>query len=122
MNKLSTRALIAAAAVAFGGAASAGQTFNVPLNQPGEASTMTGGAPNMLTHNEIWAPMPAPVVVYSDVDTTVLGAGPVITYPAPVVTYGYNYDFRGSASNNSSVPDRAGELSTITNGQPNLLP
>ncbi|MDB5956916.1 hypothetical protein [Ramlibacter sp.] len=79
MNKpLLSRALVVAAVVAVAGVAQA-ETFNSPM-QAGEASTMTGGAPNMLTSNDpsysysydMGGPLPAPVV-----DSTVLGAGPM---------------------------------------------
>jgi len=50
----------------------AAATFNTPT-RAGEASTMTSGAPNLLTTNESVATLPAPVVT----DTTVLGAGPI---------------------------------------------
>ena len=113
MNKPSL--MIAAAAMAFAGLASA-QTFDVPVHQPGEASTMTRGAPNQLTTNQ--GPLPAPVVIYESVDTTVLGAGPVVVYgTVPRV-----HDFHGSATNWSSVPDRAGEATTINGGAPNMVP
>lgn len=114
MNKPSY--LIAAAAMAFAGLASAGQTFDSPVHQPGEASTMTMGAPNLLTQNPPQYHWPAPVV--DSVDTTVLGAG---SYNNPVHSQG-RFDFHGSASNDSSVPDRAGELSTISGGVPNMMP
>ena len=120
MNKPST--LIAAAALAFVGFASA-QTFDVPVHQPGEASTMTMGAPNQLTQN--YAPLPAPVVVYESVDTTVLGAPPVVIYDSAdttVLAGPGHVDFHGSATNWSSVPDRAGELSTMNGGAPNMVP
>lgn len=50
---------------------SAAATFDSPT-RAGEASTMTGGAPNMLTDNEHVATVPPSVIV----DTTTLGAGP----------------------------------------------
>jgi hypothetical protein len=48
----------------------AAATFDSPT-RAGEMSTMTSGAPNMVTTNEEFATLPAPVV-----DTTSLGAGP----------------------------------------------
>lgn len=126
MNKPSfTRGLIAVAALTCAGIASAGATFDVPYHQAGEASTMTMGAPNMLTQNS--TPMPAPVIVDGNVDTAVLGAAPVeyttTIYPsAPVVRHGWGSGWHGSATNQSSVPDRAGELSTISGGVPNMVP
>ncbi|HEY0420922.1 MAG TPA: hypothetical protein VGC80_15510 [Acetobacteraceae bacterium] len=95
MNKpLLSRALVVAAVVAVAGVAQA-VTFNSPT-QAGEASTMTHGAPNMLTENnpswsssssyDMGGPLPAPVV-----DSTILGAGPVydttVLGGPPTVTY-----------------------------------
>ena len=80
MNKtLISRTLVVAAVVAVAGVAQA-ETFNSPT-QAGEASTMTHGAPNLLTTNtpsysysyDLGGPLPAPVV-----DSTILGAGPVM--------------------------------------------
>ena len=51
----------------------AAATFDVPT-RAGEASTMTSGAPNLVTTNERVAVLPAPVVMPQP--TTVLGAGP----------------------------------------------
>ena len=93
MNKpLLSRALVVAAVVAVAGVAQA-ETFNSPT-QAGEASTMTNGAPNMVTDNnpaysysyDLGGPLPAPVV-----DSTILGAGPVVDTTVlggpPTVTY-----------------------------------
>jgi hypothetical protein len=132
MNKsLLSRALVAAAVVAAAGIAQA-ETFNVP-QQAGEASTMTMGAPNQLTTNTpapsyVWsAPVTGTVVVPSY--TTVMGGAPVITtydYPSTVSVNptwnAWTYDFHGSASNTTSVPDRAGEASNFVNGVPNAMP
>jgi hypothetical protein len=49
----------------------AAATFDSPT-RAGEMSTMTAGAPNMLTDNQNVASVPPPLVV----DTTALGAGP----------------------------------------------
>jgi hypothetical protein len=49
----------------------AAATFNSPT-RAGEMSTMTSGAPNLVTNNESVASVPPPLVV----DTTSLGAGP----------------------------------------------
>ena len=97
MNKpLLSRALVVAAVVAVAGVAGVAQaeTFNSPT-QAGEASTMTHGAPNMVTENNPWnsysysydmgGPLPAPVV-----DSTILGAGPV--YDTTVLGAGPVYD------------------------------
>ena len=152
MNKpLLSRALVVAAAVAVAGIAQA-ETFNTPT-QAGEASTMTHGAPNLLTTNtpsysysyDLGGPLPAPVV-----DSTVLGAGPMVgdttvlgapgvvyetttVYPSSVyVQPNTNWDYgmyyggagmeHGGATATSPVPDRAGEASTIVNGVPNAAP
>jgi hypothetical protein len=138
-----SRALVVAAVVAVAGVANA-ETFDSPVNQAGEASTMTNGQPNMVTNNIGY---PAPVTgttiigVNPSLDTTVLGGPPSMTtetvtvYPSQVYVqpnsnWGYyqvhpmmmNRDGLGSASATSPIPDRAGEASTIVNGVPNLLP
>lgn len=138
MNKPSlSRTLLLAGVVAVAGVAQA-ETFDSP-QQAGEASTMTHGAPNLVTTN---SPYPDGTVV---VDTTVLGAAPatVVTYPGtvttttyPVATYGtttyYTYpathlwpstrhDQRHAAAGTFDVPARAGEASTMTGGNPNAL-
>lgn len=145
MNKTHlSRALALAAVVAVAGVANA-ETFDSPVHQAGEASTMTNGQPNMLTNN-IGYPdpvgplgaLPAPVVSASD--TTVLGAPPstttteiVTVYPAQVYVqpnadwgyyHGYSMSSTGPASATATtpIPDRAGEASTLINGVPNLLP
>jgi hypothetical protein len=124
MSKMSlTKALMLAGVVAAAGVAQAQQTFDSP-QRAGEMSTMTMGQPNAETTNS----------PYSDGShTMILGAGPatVTTYtyswtepaviysyslPAPVVSYEYN-----GAAETSNVPLRAGEVSTMTGGAPNLL-
>lgn len=151
MNKSQvSRALAIAAVVAVAGVAQA-ETFNSPT-QAGEASTMTNGAPNLLTTNtpsysyDLSGPLPAPVVDSTILgsgpmmDTTVLGAPPAVIYESstiypstvyvqPSTNWGYsNYYSNGAgmgmggATATSRVPDRAGEASTIVNGVPNLLP
>jgi hypothetical protein len=151
MNKpLLSRALVVAAVVAVAGVANA-ETFDSPVNQAGEASTMTNGQPNMVTNNigypDGYGMLPAPVTgttiigVNPSLDTTVLGGPPSVTtetvtvYPSqvyvqPNASWGYyqvhptlmQRDSFGSASATSPIPDRAGEASTIVNGVPNLLP
>jgi hypothetical protein len=68
---------------------SAAATFDSPT-RAGEASTMTGGAPNMLTTNEpLVTSLPAPVVVTPD--TTLLGAGPsTLSSPSSITECGSN--------------------------------
>jgi hypothetical protein len=115
-TKLS-RALFVAASLALAGAAQAAQTWDSP-QAAGEASTMTNGQPNVSTDNPN-----GPMYVYTVPvlpSTTVMGAGPV------VYTYEYIYpsvvlspEHRG-ASETSNVPLRAGEMSTMTNGAPNV--
>jgi hypothetical protein len=85
MKRIS-QALVLAGVVAVAGVAQA-DTFDSPM-QAGEASTMTGGAPNAKTTN---SPYSDGTVV---VDTRVLGAGPAVvttygttTYYGPVYTY-----------------------------------
>jgi hypothetical protein len=138
-----SRALVVAAVVAVAGVAQA-ETFDSPVHQAGEASTMTHGQPNMVTNNigypdnySSYDSLPPPVVTGSD--TSVLGGPPsttteiVTVSPAPVyvqpsTNWGY-YQLHpthdkgmASATGTSPIPDRAGEASTITNGVPNLLP
>lgn len=112
------------------GAAQAATTFDSPT-QAGEASTMTQGQPNQLTTN---SPFP------DGSHTRILGAGPstmttethVTTYSTPMtsvppyvyvgpMTYSWG-NSPGGASATSSVPQRAGEASTMLNGVPNMLP
>lgn len=114
--KKSSLSLLVAGAMAMAGAVHAQATFDSPVNQPGEASTMTNGQPNALTSN--------------GPDTRTLGAGsatvttysvPVYSYslPAPIGSQPYELD-RGGASETSAVPGRAGEASTMTGGVPNV--
>lgn len=60
-----------------------------------------------------------PVVRYDTYvpSTTVLGAGPAVTYVTPMVCGNWNHD---GASETSDVPLRPGEVTTMTNGAPNL--
>ena len=71
-----TRALFIAGAVALAGAAQAELTFDSPT-QAGEASTMTGGAPNAATTNSPY---------WDGSHTMVLGAGPAIVTQDTYVT------------------------------------
>lgn len=121
MKKFSlTHAILVGGLLAAGGIAQAATTSDVPL-EAGEASTMTGGAPNLVTNN------------VEGSHTAVLGAGPAVVYTTEVVTYGVpvyhlpppvalepiELDRGGSAATNN-VPDRAGEASTMTGGVPNM--
>jgi hypothetical protein len=140
------RALLLAGIVAAAGVAQA-ESFDVP-QQAGEASTMTHGAPNLLTTN---SPYGSGHVI---VDTTTLGAAPATvttyTYTYPVTTYSYvqppvayvappvayaNPDVdtvvtrvyrpevvsRTASAATFNVPSRAGEASTMTGGAPNMV-
>lgn len=61
-----------------------------------------------------------PSYSYTVPSTAVMGYG-YVTPAYPVVGSNNRWDHRGSASNSSNVPDRAGEASTFTNGVPNLM-
>jgi hypothetical protein len=112
-----TLSLLMAGALALAGVAQA-QTFDTPT-QSGEASTMTSGQPNQLTTH---SPSGEPVVV---VDTTVLGAAPVVMTHAvpPFVAIPPSATDLGShqAAATFNVPARAGEASTMTGGAPNMV-
>ncbi|RYF13276.1 MAG: hypothetical protein EOO30_21585 [Comamonadaceae bacterium] len=110
-----SRALLLAGVVAAAGVAQA-QTYDVP-QQAGEASTMTHGAPNLVTDNQH--------------STHVMGAGPMVVYgavppsygPDTVVTYIDRPEVvsRTSSAATFNVPSRAGEASTMTGGAPNMV-
>ena len=87
------------AAFACAGAAHAAETTNVP-QRAGEASTMTGGAPNAKTTNSTTTSSAA-MGAASGPKAAASGSG------------------KGGASATTNVPDRAGQASTMTNGQPN---
>ena len=111
-----TLSLLMAGALALAGVAQA-QTFDTPL-QSGEASTMTSGQPNQLTTH---SPSGEPVVV---VDTTVLGAAPVVmTHAVPPFVFmpPSATDASRQAAATFNVPARAGEASTMTGGAPNMV-
>jgi hypothetical protein len=99
-----------AAALAVAGAAhaqKAAETTNTP-QRAGEASTMTGGAPNLKTNNE----------------TTTSGTADKADRKAAKAAKGTKASGnsaanKGGASETSNVPERAGEASTMTNGVPN---
>jgi hypothetical protein len=117
--KKSTLSLLVAGVLAVAGAAQAQATFDSPVHQPGEASTMTHGQPNALTSNapDIGTMGAGPAVVYTEGYTTY--NVPVYVLPAPAGSRPYELD-RGGASETSSVPGRAGEASTMTGGVPNM--
>ena len=111
-----TFSLLMAGAMALAGVAQA-QTFDTPT-QSGEASTMTSGQPNLLTTH---SPSGDPVVV---VDTTVLGAAPVVmTHAVPPFVFmpPSATDTSRQAAATFNVPARAGEASTMTGGAPNMV-
>lgn len=105
-----SRALLLAGVVAAAGVAQA-QTYDVP-QQAGEASTMTHGAPNLLTDNQhnpaVMGAAPAPYVSYT---------------PDTVVTHVHRPQVvsRTSSAATFNVPSRAGEASTMTGGAPNMV-
>ena len=151
MNRTTlTRVMIAAGTLAVTGFAQAQYTTDVPA-QAGEASTMTGGAPNAKSTNSPYtdngvlvlngtphvttqtyvyrSPVytysypvaPAPYVYVYPAPHAY--SAPVVTYPYGVTTYSYVAPSlpAGSASSTSNVPDRAGEASTFTGGAPNAV-
>ena len=103
MKKFATPSILLAGLIAFAGAASAqtgaSATANVPT-QAGEASTMTQGVPNAKTTNSMAseAPMMSKDAIRQDAQG------------------------RGGASATTRTPGRAGEASTMVNGNPNANP
>jgi hypothetical protein len=83
MKRILPQAIAIAGFVAVAGVAHA-DTFDSP-QQAGEASTMTGGAPNALTTNSPWGDND--IIV----DTRVLGAGPAVVTTYGTTTYGPTY-------------------------------
>ncbi|HVE53116.1 MAG TPA: hypothetical protein VNB23_06995, partial [Ramlibacter sp.] len=79
-------------------AQTAADTTNTP-QRAGEASTMTGGAPNAKTSNE--------------------GATDKPAGKSGKAAKGQKAAGKHSAAATSNVPDRAGEASTMTGGAPN---
>jgi hypothetical protein len=123
--KKTTLSLIVAGALGLAGIAQA-ETFNTPM-QAGEASTMTRGQPNERTTN---SPYPDNTVVVTPsaqdnvvVDTTTLGAGSNTMGHSVYVQPGWNdgYHQRNEAAGTFNTPARAGEASTMTGGEPNML-
>jgi hypothetical protein len=111
IKTLSSIALLAAFAVsgtAF--AQKAAETSNTP-QRAGEASTMTGGAPNAKTTNDTTTSSPADK------------AGTKSSKPAKVAkaktSKSKSSSSMGGATETSNAPERAGEASTMTGGVPN---
>ena len=107
LHTISRLALVAAFSIGgIAHAQKAAETSNVP-QRAGEASTMTGGAPNAKTTNETTTPStadkasskPSKVAKTSKASKTSTG--------------------KGSATETSNSPQRAGEASTMTGGVPN---
>ncbi|TWO71087.1 hypothetical protein FN976_12265 [Caenimonas sedimenti] len=126
MTKTSfTRTLLAAGLFAAAGLAQAQLTTDLPT-RAGEASTFTGGAPNVATSNSPYGGLPSnpTYITVSPSNTAVLGAGPltpVYVSPASVATDPTDDKYRmGRAAATNNVPGRAGEASTFTNGAPNV--
>lgn len=114
--------ILVAGVMAMAGAVQA-QTFDSPT-QAGEASTMTNGQPNLLTTNSPHGDPASNTVI---VDTTVLGAGPVLLVgpmeavgvpPNPLIL---DEKTRRQAAATFNSPARAGEMSTMTGGAPNMV-
>jgi hypothetical protein len=114
--------ILAAGVLAMAGAVQA-QTFDSPT-QAGEASTMTNGQPNQLTTNSPYSDRSSSTVI---VDTTVLGAGPLLIVgplepvgvpPNPILL---DEKTRRQAAATFNSPARAGEMSTMTGGAPNMV-
>jgi hypothetical protein len=127
MRKSILSAVLVAAGISFTGIASAQQTFDSP-QQAGEASTMTHGEPNANTTNSPYSDgshtmilgAPSSTIIH---DSSVTYSAPVLESPDTVISYGFGWgQTRGGASASSSVPDRAGEASTMSRGVPNLQP
>ncbi|RYY73479.1 MAG: hypothetical protein EOO24_46485 [Comamonadaceae bacterium] len=103
-----SHSLVLAAALAAGGIAqaqTAAETSNVP-QRAGEASTMTGGAPNAATAN--------PTGTTTDKRASSMGNK----------AHGKAHDKAGTsgkaaATETSNTPQRPGEASTMTGGAPN---
>ena len=102
MKKLATPSILLAGLIAFAGAASAqtaAGTSDVPT-KAGEASTMTQGVPNAKTTNS--SASEAPAMAKDAIREDAQG--------------------RGTASATTRSPGRAGEASTMVNGNPNANP
>ena len=102
MKKFATPSLLLAGLMALAGAASAqtaAGTSNTPL-QAGEASTVTQGVPNAKTTNSMASE--APAMTKSEIREDAQG--------------------RSKATATTRSPGRAGEASTMVNGNPNANP
>ena len=118
MIRSRTYLIAGALALASAAGAYAAETSNVPL-RAGEMSTMTNGAPNVSTQNYSYVPYAYSYVYTLPPSTAVMGAGPV-TYTYVIPPQGYTPNWHAGASETSNVPLRAGEMSTMTNGAPNV--
>ena len=125
MKKSLMSLMAAAGLLALGGVAQA-QTYVVP----GDAtivghSVITTTAPGGGHTYWIDTPVLVGVAPSTTIDTTVLGAGPVMLpmESSLHVQPGWNGDYsqRHDASATFNVPARAGEASTMTGGAPNAL-
>jgi hypothetical protein len=104
IQTLSRIALIAAFAVSGAAyAQKANETSNTP-QRAGEASTMTGGAPNAKTTNETTTPSPADKAMTKRAKGKMAKKGK---------------SNMATATETSNTPQRAGEASTMTGGVPN---
>ena len=125
--KKSLFSLIAAAGLlAVGGMAQA-QTYVVPSDSVIVGhEVVTTTAPGGGKTYWIDTPVVVGVAPVTTMDTTVLGAGPTVLLPSESSVYvqpGWNGDTnqRHQAAATFNVPARAGEASTMTGGQPNVL-
>lgn len=98
LTRIALAASLAVSGAAF--AQKAAETTNVP-QRAGEASTMTGGAPNAKTSNDTTTTSKSSKSSKASKKRAKSGSG------------------MAGASATSNVPDRAGEASTMTNGAPN---
>lgn len=99
LSRIALLAAFAAGGVAH--AQKAAETTNAP-QRAGEASTMTGGAPNAKTSNATTTPSSAE-------KSAAKKTGKVAKAKTD----------KAAAAGTSNVPDRAGEASTMTGGAPN---
>lgn len=143
MHKLSmSHSLILAAALAAGGIAHAqtraAETTNTP-QRAGEASTVTGGAPNAATTNAVTTPRPtgatarpaetANVPPRAGEASTMTGGAPNAQTSNAVTTDKKKTSVdrkaampagtTGKAADTTNVPTQAGQASTMTGGAPN---
>lgn len=113
VQNLSRLALVAAFALAGAAhAQKAAETTNTP-QRAGEASTMTGGAPNAKTTNETTTATTADKAG----DKAAKKADKAAKKASKMGASGSTD--KGGAAATSNVPDRAGEASTVSGGVPN---